>query len=326
MAGLVIAVVSSGLPIWAKEGAKLDLNAPEQVIVFPDWFQAINDIEATPDGTVWILADNMLHGLDEQGAIRTAPTSYRFPRALAYNETSKRLCVMDLDGLHLLGVDGDTIAQVEIRKSGITPMGDLLIPYDKGFLVVGYNEKTGNVLNIFNENGEFLRSFGDPVQNPEVVKFPPTILIPFGLSASGKWLVAVDPFAYDLLIYKDEVLTHRVRLPIPSGRLFGLVPEIKLSVEPEITTTTIIPQASVRTAIFKDVVLVGVASEGSPSVSAKFWFWAVDLTSGEILNAMTVDITKIERYISFLGLDNKGDPLFWNNEGIFSVPVVSQQK
>jgi len=314
MNGLLIAAVVAGLPKWASAGAGLDFTKPEQKAFLPDWFQVIMDVNITPNGAIWVLGDGVLYGFDTEGNVfkEGLPLTFLLPSALAYNEKSQLLGVLDIDGLHLLDVTGKAISQVDLFGSGIAN-AKFMAPYDKGFVVVGYDEKAGKVFHVFNEKGEFQKSFGDPVQDPQVVQLSPTMLVPLGVSASDKWLIAVDPYSYDLLVYEKEQLKRRLSLPIPDNQLMSLVPKVITMVKSDGGINTALSvQTSIKTAILGDAAMVVVTPPSGQS-----WLWAVDLKEGKVLNSMCVDL--LEQNLRFIAIDPDGTPLFWNKDGIYRI-------
>jgi len=325
----LLVICLAGLPGWAKAGATPELDSAEQI----GWIRGFPDAGVpilTQGRLIWLIKKDTVFCYDLDGSlIARSERGFSLATGLAFNEQTRRLCVASVAGLYILDTGASVLFHQDIRKTyGIPPQSGsgflFLSACGDGFVLSSYNKAEGNALNLFDRNGEFIASFGEPVDAPDKQDIPAYFLCPVGIAAGGDFVLGVNPYTLDLLIYENETLTHEVNMGLPKEVVQGAAPRVDVSVSAGGDSSMGASyHAVVRTEIRDGLALVWVRPDATLSRDEAYLL-AVDVKKGKVLNTMRLDMSGTS--MSFLGLDPDGGLLFWSREGIFRVPVIPRPK
>lgn len=178
-------------------------------------FGLIGDVKIDSFGNIYVLdvKMNKVAKYDRDGDFvfkfgkkGVGPGEFENPRTIAVNSAGK-VYVLDFGKVIAFGENGGFI-----KSFGLDFMGVDLAINDKGNLVI-MGARSGQLFNVYDSEGNYLHSFGNPVDIPEELsKFKDAGLFrtPLKLWTNRNKIFVMNPYKYEICFYENESLKGKL--------------------------------------------------------------------------------------------------------------------
>lgn len=188
-------------------------------------------------GIVWIDRKNQIFvGDQKMNRIQILDENGRFTKSITFKQgegpgemqTFTSFFTIEPDILVVKHAFKPKISIFKI-ESGVKFLRDIILDFSPSIRAIASSKekkiyvaglRKGNILHLYDLNGNLVKSFGEPFDVPsKFSEFKEIASIPWRIDSSDSFLFVFNPHRYELLIFKEEKEFKRIKEPLPYSPL-----------------------------------------------------------------------------------------------------------